>query len=108
MMAEVMAVTAILGMAAALSAQLTKRSDLAARLAFAAFALGLATYTMLGVLTLGAPRPTPLLALSFLVASASGGGWLFAQHHRLGAMRPMYALATLGLLGVTLSALAVA
>ena len=108
MTAEVMAVTAVLGMVTALFAQRTKRSDLAARLAFVAFALGLASYAMLGLLTLRAPRPTPLLALSFLVASASGGGWLFAQHHRLGAMRPIYALATLGLLSVTLSVLAVA
>ncbi len=107
-MATAMVVTAVLAMAAALGAQLTKRSDLASRLAFAAFALGLASYTLLGVATLGAPRPTAAHALCFLVASASGGGWLFSQHHRLGEMRPLFALATLGLLGVTLSVLATA
>lgn len=107
-MAAAMAVTAVMAVVAALGAQLTTRSELASRLGFAAFVLGLATYTMLGVLTLGAPRPTPVLALCFLVASASGGGWLFSQHHRLGEMRPMVALATLGLLSVTLSVLAAA
>lgn len=107
-MAEAMVVTAVLAMVAALGERLTRRSHLASRLAFAAFALGLASYTLLGILTLGAPRPTAALALCFLVASASGGGWLFAQHHRLGEMRPMFALATLGLLSVTLSVLATA
>jgi hypothetical protein len=107
-MLQPLMIAALLSAIAATGAGLAERRRHRESLGLTALLLGTFAYVLLGLEVLGAASPPPVAALAFVVASASGGGYVHSRLARLGAMRPAQRVGTLGAVVGTLLTLGAA
>jgi hypothetical protein len=107
-MLQPLVIAALLSAVAATGAGLAQRRRHRESLGLTALLLGTLAYVLLGLEVLRAPSPPPEASLAFVVASASGGGYLHGRLARLGSMRPAQRAGTLGAVVVVLLTLGAA